>query len=104
MVDFKKLVLAFMPIVASQPLLLRNQPAFAAEQHAIQPEFQIAAGIREREKKRKCAEPHERAQPEQGGERISEVWLRSISARECLWRFRYVQSCQTCIQILINLP
>ena len=48
MVDFKKLVLAFMPIVASQLLLLRNQPAFAAEQHGIQPEFQIAAGIHKR--------------------------------------------------------
>ena len=90
MVNFKKLVLAFMPIVAGQPPLLRNLPAFAAEQHGIQPEFQIAASIHEREKKRKCAEPHERALPEQGVERISEVWLRSITARECLWRFRYV--------------
>ena len=50
MVNFEKLVLTFMPIVAGQPPLLSNLPAFAAKQHSIQLEFQIAAGIHEREK------------------------------------------------------
>lgn len=26
--------------------------------------------------------------PEQGGQRITEEWLRSLKDRDCLWRFR----------------
>lgn len=38
-------------------------------------------------------EDEERTQPPRpgmGGQRITEEWLRSLSSRECLWRFRYV--------------
>jgi hypothetical protein len=32
----------------------------------------------------------ERARPEQGGQRITEEWLRSLKNRDCQWRFRFV--------------
>lgn len=32
--------------------------------------------------------PKEQPRPEQGGERITEDWLYSLSDGECLWRFR----------------
>lgn len=31
---------------------------------------------------------HKKAQPEQGGERITDKYLESISEAECIWRFR----------------
>ncbi|KAJ7807432.1 hypothetical protein B0H14DRAFT_991562 [Mycena olivaceomarginata] len=34
------------------------------------------------------AKQRERARPEQGGQRITEDWLRSLKNRDCEWRFR----------------
>jgi hypothetical protein len=35
------------------------------------------------------AKERERARPEQGGQRITEEWLRSLKNRDCELRFRY---------------
>jgi hypothetical protein len=33
---------------------------------------------------------NERARPDQGGQHITEEWLRSLNNRECEWRFRSI--------------
>jgi hypothetical protein len=39
----------------------------------------------------------ERARPEQGGQHITEDWLRSLKSRDCQWRFRYANSDLCCL-------
>ena len=38
----------------------------------------------------KRAAHREKPRPEQGGQRITEEWLRSLKTRDCLWRFRCI--------------
>jgi hypothetical protein len=87
MADLKQLLLhAILPIITEQPPLLRQHPAFAVADD-YDPDY-IAFMQASELTRQQRSEPRERAYPEQGGERISETWLQSLSDRDCRWRFR----------------
>ena len=92
MVDFRRILLGLLPVNGDQPPLMQKQPVFSSTPESLRAEFApvVEACERQRMQKRnaRCERPH----PTQGGERISEDWLRGLSDRECLSQFRYLFS------------
>ena len=90
MVNVRKILLGLLPVVATQPPFMMQQPVHVAE--AASTPFDLAATAvaceTHRAQRRAAKRAKERAQPEQGGQRISEAWLRTLSPQDCLWRFR----------------
>ena len=91
MVDFRRrILLGLLPVIRDQPPFMRNQPVFASTPESLRAEFAPVVEACERERMRKRNARRERPHPTQGGERISEDWLRGLSDRECLSQFRYL--------------
>ena len=92
MVDFRRILLGLLTVIRDQPPFMRNQPVFASTPASLGAKFAPVVEACEREWMRKHNARRERPRPTQGGERISEDWLRGLSDRECLWQFRYLFS------------
>ena len=93
MVDFRRrILLGLLPVIRDQPPFMQNQPVFASTPESLGAEFAPVVEACEREWMWKCNARHERPHPTQGGEHISEDWLRGLSDQECLWQFRYLFS------------
>lgn len=90
MVNLKALLRAVLPVVTEKPPVLQNQPAFvASNDFSHLPNYIKVATATEYDRRRK-REQRERACPQQGGERISEVWLRTLPDRVSRWHFKSV--------------
>ncbi|RDX51173.1 hypothetical protein OH76DRAFT_354933 [Lentinus brumalis] len=95
MVSVRRLLVSVLPILTAPARAIQLIPSFlaaeddylASSNSSFLHNVAVAAEVLEREG---CIRTSLEVRPEQGGQRITRVWLESLSQRECLWRFRYV--------------
>lgn len=85
---------ACLPVLTQRPPVLNNQPVFADfASHSFDDELPaLGARCELQRAQQREAQRHEaeRVRPRQGGQRITEDWLRSLEPREVLWQFKCV--------------
>jgi hypothetical protein len=92
MVNIRRVLLAILPIISQPPTVITGQilsdiPVYQYICSHIAATLEICGTITVAAA---LLHGEESNRPELGGERITEDWLRSLSDRECLWRFRSV--------------
>ena len=85
MVDIKAILAATVPAFVLPPLSLTTHSIYGSHEE-IPP---ITLGVL----LAATSEFEGPSRPGQGGERISQSWLESLSDQECLWHFRYGAVC-----------
>ena len=90
MVDFRRILLGFLPVNRNQPPLMQNQPVFSSTPESLRAEFAPVVEACEREQMQEHNAWCERPCLSQGGDCISDDWLRGISDWECLLQFGYL--------------
>jgi hypothetical protein len=91
MVNIQKFLLSLLPAIGDRPAPVFLPPVFAAAVASDSSIEGLLHAIEVAEHDRKLhdkVDPVPRAYPEIGGEHITEEWLRSLTDRDCLWRFR----------------
>lgn len=92
MIDPKRLLLAFIPALSQPPPLHQQIPPVFSSSPSIAPRLVTVEVACEQEGERRRDEEGTHPRPSQGGERITEEWLRGLPTEHCLWQFRCVVS------------
>jgi hypothetical protein len=88
MVNLQQFLLSLLPVIGDRPAPVFLAPTFAAavfDDGGID-DFLHAIYVTE---ERQRHENESQARPEIGGQRITDDWLRSLTDKDCLWRFWY---------------